>query len=73
MIALLLTAALAATAPSPATNTKCPVLGGPTDAQSLTVAVRGRSYRLCCPGCAGQLSANPDKYLKADGSPRNAQ
>ena len=72
MFSFLLAAALAVT-PKPATNTKCPVLGGPTDASSMTVVVRGQAYRLCCGGCAGQLSANPDKFLKPDGTPKNAQ
>ncbi|HWQ09882.1 MAG TPA: hypothetical protein VN436_12260, partial [Holophaga sp.] len=67
-----LSAALMATAPKPATNAKCPVLGGPTNARSMTVVVRGQTYRLCCPGCAGELSAHPDKYLQPDGIPRNA-
>ena len=73
MLSFLLSAALMATAPKPATNTKCPVLGGPTDAGSMTVVVRGQAYRLCCPGCAAELPAHPDKYLQPDGSPRNAK
>jgi YHS domain-containing protein len=73
MIALLLATLLTAQAPKPATNTKCPVLGSPTDASSPTVVVRGQTYRYCCAGCSGQLMANPDKYLNKDGTPKNAK
>jgi hypothetical protein len=37
------------------------------------VVVKDQEYRVCCMGCPEQLKANPDKYLKADGSPRNAR
>jgi hypothetical protein len=74
MIALFLTAALvAAPSPKPATNLKCPVLGSPTDAKSETVVVRGQTYRVCCSMCPPLLTANPDKYLNKDGTPKNAR
>lgn len=74
MIELLLAAALtAAPTPKPATNTKCPVLGWPTDAKSATTVVRGQTYRVCCAGCPEALAKTPDKYLNGDGTPRNAK
>ena len=69
----LVLAAAAAAAPKPATNTLCPVLGNPVSAKSKTVVVKDQEYRVCCMGCPEQLKANPDKYLKPDGSPRNAK
>lgn len=75
MIELLLVAALAASQPAatpkPAVNTKCPVLGWPTDAKSATTVVRGQTYRVCCMGCPEELAKNPDKYLNKDGVPKN--
>lgn len=74
MLNLLLTAVLAATPQAkPATNAICPVLGGKTDAKSSVVVVKGREYRLCCPGCGPKLQADPDKYLEKDGTPKNAK
>ncbi|BDU75815.1 hypothetical protein [Mesoterricola sediminis] len=55
----------------PATNTVCPVLGEPVDADSPTVTVRGRRYRVCCEPCKADLAAHPDTYLASDGVPRN--
>jgi YHS domain-containing protein len=73
MLNLLLTLAVAASPQAkPATNTKCPVLGGKVTGTSKTVAVRGQEYRLCCAGCDATLLKNPDKYLEKDGTPRNA-
>lgn len=74
MLNLLLTLAVAA-APQvkPATNTKCPVLGGQVTEKSRTVVVRGQAYRLCCGGCDAALLKNPDKYLEKDGTPKNAK
>lgn len=75
--ALLLTATLAVAAPEtpkPATNTHCPVMGNKVNpAKSPKVAVRGQEYFLCCKGCDKKLAANPDKYLEADGTPKNAK
>jgi hypothetical protein len=74
MIALLLTAALvAAPTAKPGTNTKCPVLGNPTDAKSVTVTVKGQDYRVCCGMCPSQLMTNPDKYLEKDGTAKNSK
>ena len=65
--------AAVAAAPKPATNTLCPVLGGSVDAKSAKVVVRGQEYRVCCMGCPEQLKATPDKFLKPDGTPKNAK
>jgi len=75
LLALAVAAAALAAAPTPkpATNTLCPVLGGKVDASSPKVVVRGREYRICCMGCDSQLKATPDKYLKPDGTPKNAK
>ncbi|WP_243305200.1 hypothetical protein [Geothrix oryzisoli] len=74
MLNLLLTLAVAATPQAkPATNTKCPVLGGKVTETSKTVVVRGQTYRLCCGGCDATLLKNPDKYLEKDGTPKNAR
>jgi hypothetical protein len=72
LLSLALLAAPAVT-PAPATNTTCPVLGGKVTAASKTVVVRGREYRLCCPGCDVKLQKDPDKYLEKDGTPKNAK
>lgn len=72
MIALLLAATLtAAQSPKPATNVKCPVLGGATNAKSAKTVVRGQEYYVCCAMCPPELAANPDKYLNKDGTPKN--
>jgi len=73
LILALALAVAAAAAPKPATNTVCPVLGGKVDAKSPVVVVRGQEYRTCCMGCPDQLKANPDKFLKPDGTPKNAK
>ena len=73
MLNLLLTVALASTPQAkPATNTICPVLGHAVTAKSPIVELKGREYRLCCPGCDKKLLADPDKYLEKDGTPKNA-
>ena len=48
-------------------------MGGKVDAKSPTVVVNGQEYRICCAGCDKQLKAAPEKYLKPDGTPRNAR
>jgi YHS domain-containing protein len=58
--------------PAPATNAKCPVLGGKVSEKSKTVVVRGQEYRICCGGCDTTMLKNPDKYLEKDGTPKNA-
>jgi YHS domain-containing protein len=74
MLNLLCTlAVLAAPAPKPATNLQCPVLGSKVDAKSPKVVVRGQEYRVCCLGCDQELKAHPDKFLKPDGTPKNAK
>jgi len=74
MLNLLLTLAMTASPQAkPATNTKCPVLGGKVTEKSKTVVVRGQEYRLCCGGCDTTLLKNPDKYLEKDGTPKNAK
>jgi hypothetical protein len=73
LLALAVAVAAAAAAPKPASNTLCPVLGNPVTAQSKTVVVRGREYRVCCMGCPEELKAQPDKFLKPDGTPKNAK
>ncbi len=74
---LFLTVALVASpstdTPKPATNTKCPVMGGKVNEKSPTVVVRGQTYKLCCKGCDKKLADNPDKYLEKDGTPKNAK
>lgn len=73
MLNFLLTLAMTATPQAkPATNAKCPVLGGKVSEKSKTVVVRGQAYRLCCGGCDATLLKNPDQYLERDGTPRNA-
>jgi YHS domain-containing protein len=73
MINTLLVLALATAAPKPATNAVCPVQGGKVDANSPKVVVRGQEYRICCMGCDTDLKTKPDKYLKPDGTPKNAK
>ena len=76
MLPILLTAALFAApaeAPKPPTNTKCPVTGEAVTAKSGTVVVKGHTYYFCCASCGPKLQKDPDKYLKADGTPRNAK
>lgn len=74
MISLLLTAALiAAPAPKPPVNARCPACGGAVTAKSPKVAVRGQAYWVCCTGCGELLEKNPDKYLNKNGTPKNAQ
>ena len=76
MLPMLITAALFAAhadAPKPPTNTVCPVTGEKVTAKSGTVVVKGRTYFFCCPGCGPMMQKDPDKYFKADGTPKNAK
>jgi hypothetical protein len=66
-------ALLTAPTPKPASNTLCPVLGNPVNASSKVVVVKDQQYRICCPGCEADLKGNPAKFLKADGTPKNAK
>jgi len=59
--------------PLPASNTRCPVTGEQVTEKSKTVAVHGRAYRICCPGCDAKLLKDPDTYLEKDGTPKNAK
>lgn len=40
---------------------ECIVTGG---AASIKVSINGKEYAVCCSGCADELKANPDKYIK---------
>ena len=77
MLALLLAATLATSpqaTPKPADNALCPVTGEKLTARKAPrVIVRGRTYKVCCRKCIAHLRKNPDKYLKPDGTPRNAK
>ena len=68
LLSLAVLAAPAAEQARPATNTKDPVCRMPVTAKSMTVAVRGREYRVCSKHCADALQKDPDKYLEKDGS-----
>jgi hypothetical protein len=57
---------------TPATNTLCPVMGSPVDAKSQIVKVKDAEYRICCGSCERKLTGSPEKYLNADGTPKNA-
>jgi YHS domain-containing protein len=59
--------------PIPATNTVCPITGEKVTGTSKVVVVRGREYRICCPGCDTKLLKDPDQYLEKDGTPKNAK
>jgi len=58
--------------PVPATNTRCPVMGGKVDANSPTVTVENRQYRLCCQECGDKIKAVPEHYINRDGTLRGA-
>ena len=70
---LLLSAIVLAGDPTPASNTQCPTCPMKVSDKSPAVAVRGRSYRVCCMDCGKDLQKNPDKYLEKDGTPKNAK
>ncbi len=62
-----------ATAKLPAKAT-CPVSGEvftPT-ADTKTVAHKGKTYYMCCPGCEKKFAAAPEKYLTASASGKAA-
>ncbi len=48
-------------------NIQCPGMGGKVDANSPTIAVDGRQYRLCCLECGDKVKADPKHYLNKDG------
>lgn len=70
--AFLTLAVLAASSSLFAGQAVCPVLGGPVDSNSPKVMVHDHEYQVCCSDCLGKLKANPDKYLRPDGTPKNA-
>jgi len=50
----------------------CPVTGKPVpEGLGVRASVRGRDYTTFDGQAALELKANPDKYLLADGTPRN--
>lgn len=53
-------------------STKCPVTGRKLAAtEGVTVSVKGNSYRVSDDTAGKELSKHPDKYLNADGTPKN--
>ena len=68
LLSLAVLAAPAAEKAKPATNLKDPVCKMTVDAKALTVAVRGREYRVCSKECGAALQKDPDKFLEKDGS-----
>lgn len=68
LLSLAILAAPAAEKAKPAVNTKDPVCKMTVDATFITVAVRGREYRVCSKSCSASLQKDPDKYLEQDGS-----
>ena len=52
----------------------CPVTGKSIEpGQGTRVTVRGRDYTVFDAAAATELKANPDQYLEADGTPKNAK
>jgi hypothetical protein len=47
-------------------------MGSPVDAKSQIVKVKDAEYRICCGSCERKLTGSPEKYLNADGTPKNA-
>jgi YHS domain-containing protein len=68
LLTLAVLAAPAAEQAKPATNTKDPVCKMAVTAKSMTVAVRGQSYRVCNKHCGEALQKDPGKFLEPDGS-----
>jgi hypothetical protein len=46
-----------------APQTTCPVMGGAIN-KKLYVDYKGKRIYVCCPGCIGELKADPEKYIK---------
>jgi hypothetical protein len=44
-------------------QTTCPVMGGAIN-KKLYVDYKGKRIYVCCPGCIGELKADPEKYIK---------
>jgi hypothetical protein len=54
------------------TETTCPVTGKPIPSgQGVKILVRDHEYTVIDAAAATELKANPDKYLQADGTPKN--
>ncbi len=52
----------------------CPVCGKAiAPGEGSKVMVRGHEYAVSDKGCGDELVANPDKYLDADGTAKNAK
>lgn len=52
----------------------CPVCGkAVAPGEGSKVTVRGHEYAVSDKACGDELVANPDKYLDADGTPKNAK
>lgn len=55
-------------------NTTCPVCGKSIEpGQGTKITVRGREYAVDDQACSEQLMTDPDKFLEADGTPKNAK
>ena len=68
------TAASTAAVTSLPESATCPVskeVFKPT-ADTKTVVHNGKTYYMCCGGCAGKFAANPDKYVSAADKPAKA-
>jgi YHS domain-containing protein len=52
----------------------CPVCGKPiAPGTGIKVMVRGQEYTVDDKSCGEELTTNPDKYLNADGTPKNGK
>jgi len=61
-----------ATVTAAATNTICPVCGKAIEpGQGTKVTIRGHEYSVDEKGCGDALTADPDRYLEPDGTPKN--
>ncbi|MCX7010893.1 MAG: hypothetical protein NTY53_27245 [Kiritimatiellaeota bacterium] len=61
---LVMSSAFAADTAAPSQpQTVCPVMGGKINT-NLFVDAEGKRVYICCPGCLGDLKADPAKYIK---------
>jgi YHS domain-containing protein len=44
-------------------QTTCPIMGGAINKKQY-VDYKGKRIYVCCPGCIGELKADPEKYIK---------
>jgi hypothetical protein len=49
---------------APGKQTTCPIMKGKAIDPNLYVDANGKRIYVCCPGCAVQIKADPDKYIK---------